>query len=70
MFKMSNDQKIHCQKIDENQEIDLCAKLSIKMLNIVDNYIILKEKFHIMKNLSCSLIVEINILKSYDVSSK
>jgi hypothetical protein len=70
IYQMRGDQKIRCQDLEiERLKSDICIELSIRILIIEDQYVILKKEFHIMSQLSCKIIIEIDIIKSFDIVS-
>jgi hypothetical protein len=68
IYQIRDDQKIRCQDVETKRlKSDICIELSIRILIIEDQYVILKREFHIMSQLSCNIIIEIDIMKSFDI---
>jgi hypothetical protein len=47
----------------------LYTKISIRMKTFNDSFAIFSEKFHILNDVSCSIVVETNLMKSYNINS-
>ncbi len=70
IFHMKNNQKMTCQKIISRKiKFNLYTKTSIRMKTFNDFFAIFSEKFHILDDVSCSIVVETNLMKSYNISS-
>ncbi len=70
IFHMKNNQKMTCQKIISRKiKFNLYTKISIRMKTFNDSFAIFSEKFHILDDISCSIVVETNLMKSYNISS-
>ena len=68
ILKMTNERKIRCQNIKKKQKSNLWIKISIKNKTTKKNFVIMNEEFHIMKNLSCFLIIDIDFMKSFNIT--
>lgn len=69
VYEMKNDQKIRCRDLEENLEFSSWVKLSIKTLISKELFVTMIEKFHVMSKLSCDILIETNIMKSYEIFS-
>ena len=65
--KMTNEKKIRCQNIKEKQESDLWINISFKNKITEKDFVIINEKFHIMKNLSCFIIIDTDFMKFFNI---
>jgi hypothetical protein len=69
VYVMSDEQKIRCRELESDKlEFNSWIELSIRILTTEETYVILKEKFHIMSNLSCDIVMRTDIMKSFDIS--
>ncbi len=67
---MKDNQRITCQNIVfEKIWSDFWTKLSIKMKTTIEVFVIFFEKYHIMKSISCSIIMRTDLMKSFDINS-
>jgi hypothetical protein len=70
IFHMKNNQRMTCQKIISKKiKFNLYTKISIRMKTFNDSFAIFSEKFHILDDVSCSMIVKTNLIKSYNINS-
>jgi hypothetical protein len=70
LFFMKDNQRITCQNIVfEKIRSDLWTKLSIRMKTTIEAFVIFFEEYHIMKSISCSIIVRTDLMKSFDINS-
>jgi hypothetical protein len=59
-----------CQKIISKKiKFNLYTKISIRMKTFNDSFAIFSEEFHILNDVSCSIVVKTNLMKSYNISS-
>ena len=66
--KMTNEKKIRCQNIKKRQKSNLWINISIKNKTTKKDFVTMNEEFHIMKNLSCPLIIDIDFMKSFNIT--
>ena len=66
--KMTNEKKIRCQNIKKRQKSNLWINISIKNKTTKKDFVIMNEEFYIMKNLSCFLIIDIDFMKSFNIT--
>jgi hypothetical protein len=67
---MKNNQRMTCQEIISRKiKFNLYTKISIRMKTFNDSFAIFSKKFHILDDVSCSIVVETNLMKSYSISS-
>jgi Holliday junction resolvase len=58
-----------CQKIISRRiKFNLYTKISIRMKTFNDSFVIFSEKFHILDDVFCSIVVKTNLMKSYNIS--
>ncbi len=70
IFHMKNNQRITCQEIISRKiKFNLYTKISIRMKTFNDFFAIFSKEFHILNDVSCSIVVETNLMKSYNISS-
>jgi hypothetical protein len=68
VYVMSDEQKIRCRELESNRlEFNSWIELSIRILTTEETYVILKEEFHIMSNLSCDIVMRTDIMKSFNI---
>jgi hypothetical protein len=59
-----------CQKIISRKiKLNLYTKISIRMKTFNDSFAIFSKKFHILDDVSCSIVVKTNLMKSYNINS-
>ncbi len=70
IFHMKNNQRMTCQKIISKKiKFNLYTKISIRMKTFNDSFAIFSEEFYILDDVSCSIVVKTNLMKSYNISS-
>ncbi len=70
IFHMKNNQKMTCQEITSRKiKFNLYTKILICMKTFNDFFAIFSKKFHILNDVSCSIVVKTNLMKSYSINS-
>jgi hypothetical protein len=70
IFHMKNNQKMTCQEIISRKiKFNLYTKISICMKTFNEFFAIFSEEFHILNDVFCSIVVETNLMKSYNINS-
>ncbi len=70
IFHMKNNQRMTYQKIISRKiKFNLYTKISIRMKTFNDSFAIFSKEFHILDDVSCSIVVKTNLMKSYSISS-
>ena len=70
IFEMKNKQKIRCEEIESKKKSKLWTKIFIRNMIIEKNFVTMKKKFHIMSELLCSIILNTNFMKFFDIIFK
>ncbi len=70
IFHMKNNQRMTCQEmISRKIKFNLYTKMSIRMKIFNDSFAIFSKEFHILNDVSCSIVVKTNLMKSYNINS-
>ena len=70
IFIMIHEQRIRCEDVDNCPEFNWYINLLIRVLTSSDDYVIMINEFHIMKDLFCDLVIETNFMKYFDIFSR
>jgi hypothetical protein len=70
IFHMKNNQKMIFREIfAEKMKSDLYTEIFIRMKIFNDFFVTFREKFHILNDVSCSIVVKTNLMKSFNIKS-
>jgi hypothetical protein len=70
IFHMKNNQRMICREINAKKlKSDLYIEIFIRMKIFNDFFVTFTEEFHILNDVSCSIVEETNFMKSFNIKS-
>jgi hypothetical protein len=70
IFHMKNNQRmIYREIIAKKMKSDLYTKIFIRMKTFNNFFVTFTEEFHILNDVSCSIVVKTNLMKSFNIKS-